>query len=212
MNEVENLISSFNGYLDEKTIKELKETSSRLTGDELTDYLERSKRSLQFSLNIKVAQDGQQKSWNSIRQITSHNSVLINIHNGTSETFSLTHSSWDNSEFSLPTYDIAPTGYATFILRGEPPQLHGSAKQRKSSTLVKHDFTYRGGEYAFNFSTSQFLHLPYNAFSFETKYTPKREHSYRSIGKSNLFCHTNVKHQQDTYPYNYAIEVYFTPI
>ena len=178
---------------------------SNITDDEhnkTTTHLELED---EFQTVIKKAQQQEEKTWNTIKH-EGNNSILINIYNGTSETFSLTQCSWDTSGLQGEDLVIHPWQYMQFILRSTPPALSGGAKRRRS-TPVGHAFTYSGEKQAFHFTTSVKLTAPYEPFAFDTKIIPNREHNVRSIGKEPLTVKSHITRHQSARPYSYAIVI-----
>jgi len=207
MDDIEKHLSSLEGLFEQATIDELRSNAQNVTTDELITYIEKLKFAIKFNSNAIELQQKKLKAWHAIKQIKSHTSVLINIHNGTQETFSLAQASWDTRQAAREDLEIAPGEYLSYTLRSEPPKRDSSAKSAFRSTQIKHEFSYQGGEYAFHFSTALKLSPLYEAFSFDTQYVPKRELSTRSAGKRKLICLTDLDEQMDKPPYSYAVTI-----
>lgn len=207
MDDIESYLASLEGEIEPTTIEQIRTNLPNISTDELKKYLEEVKHAEKYNSNYKLAQQEKIKTWNSIRKTTSQTNVLIYIHNATTEKFTLTHSSWDRSDTPLEDYDLLPADYMAFILPSEPPKRISSAKVSFRSSQITHEFSYKSGDFSFNFSTSLKLHLPYSPFSFETKYSPVRNFSTGSTGKKKLLCLTDLDSHLTTSPYSYAISV-----
>ncbi|WP_438300920.1 hypothetical protein [Pseudomonas sp. NMS19W] len=207
MDIIKSYLETLEGKVDSEKINEIKSYLSTLSNDEVLQYIEETKHAETYNSNYIKSQKELEKEWRASSKTTSYNSILVNITNATRETFTLTDSSWDIDETSPDERIIPPASYGFFLLRSEPPKRTSNANSQFRSSEVKHSFTYRSGEYAFEFSTLLKLHIPYDPFSFSVKYAPTRQHTIRSIGSKKLICLTDLERQQSEAPYNYAINI-----
>ena len=171
----------------------------------LDNVAEAAKLQAEFQNLVKTVQREEAKTWNTISRDPSQTSVMVYIYNGTAETFNLASCSWDLSGSVRKDYEIAPWQYMSFILRSEPPERSGGRIFR--STQVKHSFTYKSGELAFNFLTLLKLTKPYEPFSIKPPIVPSREHTVRSIGKSPVTCSSTITRATSEKPYSYGVVI-----
>lgn len=171
----------------------------------LDNVAEAAKLQTEFQSLIKTVRQEEAKTWNAISRDPSQTSVMIYIYNGTEETFNLASCSWDPSGSPRNNYQIAPWQYMSFILRSEPPERSGGRIFR--STQVKHSFTYKSGESAFNFLTLLKLTKPYDPFTIKPPIVPSREHIVRSIGKVPVTCSSTITRTTPEKPYSYGVVI-----
>lgn len=207
MDEIESYLSSIDGETDPMTLEQIRTELLNMSIEDAIECIEQVKHAEAYNSSYIESYKAQEKSWSSIKNTTSHTSVLIYIHNATRDTFSLTHTSWDNSEFPLENYEIAPAGHMSFLLRSAPPK--GTARGKTSeNSAISHQFTYKSGDYAFKFSTELVLTSKYHPFSFTPDFQPHRQFSTHSIGKNKLLCSTDLEHNLAATPYSYAIAIF----
>ncbi|MHC8291129.1 hypothetical protein ACYZUD_30850 [Pseudomonas sp. XS1P51] len=175
------------------------------TEEDLVKARERMELQEEFDELTKEARQDEKETWQSISKITSHTTVVVYIYNGTEETFKLNTSSWDNSVHPKEDYDIAPWQYESFKLSSETPARRSRRSNRP--TQVKHGFSYKGGNLAFDFSTLLKIETPYDTWSFEPKSVPGRQHNIRSIGKAPLKCKSSITRSLDGAPYSYNVVI-----
>jgi len=205
MDDIEEHLSHFVGKVSPEDIERERVYLSGLSKERFEEIRAQYAFERAYDSNYKQAMQLQPGQWDAVRKKTSGTYVLFQIINRTRETFSLTSSTWPSEPGS---YDIAPAGYIIFVLPGNLLKRISSVKSDYRSSQISHQFTYRSGDYAFNFSTTAHLTLKYEPFAFGDTTSVSRRHSIRSIGEKEVACEYVLEQNLSSSPYSYAITIH----
>ncbi|UQS15445.1 hypothetical protein [Pseudomonas sp. HS6] len=204
MDDIEEHLSHFAGKASLEDIERERVYLSGLSKERFEEIKAHSTFEREYESNYKQAKQQQSAQWDAVRKKTTGTYVLFQILNRTRETFSLSSSTWASESGS---YDIQPAGCIIFTLPGNLLKRISSAKTGYRSSQINHQFTYRSGDYAFNFSTAAYLSLKYEPFAFGDTTSVSRSHRIRSIGQKEMDCEYTLEQNQSTSPYSYAITI-----
>lgn len=153
-----------------------------------------------FQDTIDEAKEEAKGIWNNIKQVTTHSHVMFYFYNATAQTFRLSSASW-NPAGAEEKYVIQPWDYLSFVLRENTPVFANG----KLSTKAIHQFSYRGDNQAFEFSTTLKISKEFDPLSFTPKTIPHREHTIRSTGAVRLQCDYHVTRAMADRPFHYGV-------
>lgn len=202
MDDIEEHLSHFKGKIDQEQIDRERIYLAGLSREKFEEIREQSAFERTYESNYQHVLQQQPKAWESIGKNTTETNVLIHIYNRTRQTFALTSATWASEAGS---FDIESGGAISFTLPGNLLRRISSGKAAFKSSQVSHQFTYRSGDYAFNFTTASQLRRGYQAFTVGDTTTVARSHNIRSIGKNEILCEYILEQNQSTSPYSYAI-------
>ncbi|VVP74272.1 hypothetical protein PS918_01673 [Pseudomonas fluorescens] len=204
MDDIEEYLSHLEGIIGQDAINQERIYLSGLSKEELEEKKAKFAFERTYEASYEQARQRQPIIWESVRKKTSETNVLIQIYNCTRNSFSMTNSTWNSEPGDL---DIPPGNCIAFTLPGVLLRRINRANTSFRSSQVSHHFTYRSGDYAFDFSTASQLTMRYEAFSFGNTISVSRRHSIRSIGQSEILCDYLLEQNQSASPYSYAIAI-----